>query len=287
MTRDIAVWKFSSVVAEPEEICFAQSYPSLDQITRRLPKGAYTTLRTYHCNQALRLRDHLSRLKETIDLSQHEISPAELKNSWEQARSFLRVKFSAEPSMERRVRVIVDLSEEIGAVYVLIEPLTVPLPKMYQNGVKTITRKLHRQNPKAKLTNFVERSSAIRQELLPEINEVIMISDDGELLEGLSSNFFGVMDGTVFTAEQGVLDGITRKIVIEISRNLSIPLQMKAVRADRMESLDEAFITSASRSVLPVTAMDGRPVGDGRPGKITRRILDAYTAKVEAELEPI
>lgn len=287
MTPEIAVWKIEPGSFVPIQIQILPHPSSLDHATRQLPGGAYTTLRTYHGNQVLRLNEHFLRLQETALLSGGRFSPGGFERDWNRIRPVLREAVAFHSGDEKRIRIILDLSQEIGAMYVLVERLSVPAPEMYENGVSIITRKMQRQNPKAKLTNFVEQSAAVRQEIPPGINEVLMVSQEGELLEGLSSNFFGIRTGQVFTADAGVLNGITRKMVIEVIQRLNIPIHFTAIQEANACELNEAFITSASRAVLPVTLIDGRAVGNGRPGDLTRHILAVYLDAIERELETI
>jgi branched-subunit amino acid aminotransferase/4-amino-4-deoxychorismate lyase len=146
---------------------------------------------------------------------------------------------------------------------------------------------MQRENPKAKQTAFIETAAQVRRDIPSGVNEALMIGSDGRLLEGLSSNIFVVMDGVVWTAEEGVLSGITREVVLECIRIERIPLQLVGIRIEELERAQEVFITSASRAVLPVTIIDEKPVGDGRPGAVTMALQKAYRERVESELEEL
>ena len=80
----------------------------------------------------------------------------------------------------------------------------------------------------------------------------------------------------VYTAGEGVLEGITREILLRLIPELGIEVRLEAVGADEIATLDEAALSGSSRALLPVVSVAGQPVGDGRPGPIMRRILDAY-----------
>jgi branched-subunit amino acid aminotransferase/4-amino-4-deoxychorismate lyase len=103
----------------------------------------------------------------------------------------------------------------------------------------------------------------------------------------MSSNFFGLRDGVIWTAEEGVLAGITRSLALEVADAMGVPVELQGVREDELSMLDEAFITSASRAVLPVVEINGKAVGTGTPGPVTQRLLQGYLERVEAELEVI
>jgi len=85
------------------------------------------------------------------------------------------------------------------------------------------------------------------------------------------------------TEEERALIGVTRSLVLEVAEGL-MPVERRAVRRDELARIDEAFITSVSREVLPVVAIDGRPVGDGRVSPRTRAIMDGLAALVRREI---
>ena len=107
-----------------------------------------------------------------------------------------------------------------------------------------------------------------------------MLDSAGRILEGTGTNFWGVREGVVYTAGEGVLEGITREILLQIIAELDIPLRLEAVGVGDIASLDEAALSGSSRALLPVVSIAGQTVGDGRPGPITRRVLAAYNAFV-------
>ncbi|OJU88949.1 MAG: branched-chain amino acid transferase [Burkholderiales bacterium 66-5] len=106
---------------------------------------------------------------------------------------------------------------------------------------------------------------------------VVLGDGAGNVVEGPGFNVFAVgADGTIVTPAQGVLEGITRRTVIEIAQTLGLPLQQRALSAAALRSAREAFISSSAGGILPVTRVDGQPLGDGQPGPVTRRVLQAY-----------
>lgn len=256
---------------------------SLDEATNRLPGGAYTTLRTYPRRRVLKLGNQLHRLEESARLAHQpvQIDPAVL-------RALLgRVLDGLPPDQDARLRIILDLQEQPGVLYGLGEVLQ-PIPAMdYQQGVSVITGRLDRDNPHAKLTNFIHRAAPLRQNLPKDIHECIMVDHHGLLREGLSSNFFAVHAGQLWTAEEGVLPGITRSFVLDEARRAQIPVQLSPVSLIQLPYLSEAFITSASRGILPVKQIDGLPVGIKTPGPVTRLLTARLAARLELELETI
>lgn len=104
----------------------------------------------------------------------------------------------------------------------------------------------------------------------------ILTDAEDNVVEGPGFNVFALEGGRLFTPDRGVLEGITRKTVIELTDGLGVPLEERAVTADELRRADEVFVTSTAGGIMPVTTVDGDPVGDGRPGPVTLRLREAY-----------
>lgn len=104
---------------------------------------------------------------------------------------------------------------------------------------------------------------------------------DGMVTEGTHTNFFGVLNGVVRThpATNHILPGITRACVLDLCRQEGIECAEVAVTEMDLLRLDEAFITATSYEVTPIIAVNGKPVGDGRPGPVTQRIQDRFRVR--------
>lgn len=265
-----------------EQIHLDPAPQTLDEASRRLPSGGYTTFRTFGKTRVLRLSEHFERMEETARLAGH---PQAVDRS--QICRALRQALLEFPAPEARVRLSMDLERQVGTLFFAIEPLHVPSQNDYACGVRVVTRTMHRQNPKAKLTGFIELASSIRKDLPQGIHEAVMIGEDERILEGTGSNVFVIKKGVIWTAEADVLSGITRGMVLDEIREQNIPLILEGLPLAEIEQIDEAFITSASRAVLPVVEVDGKPVGDGRPGPITQRLLEGYLRRLDSELEDL
>ena len=261
-------------------IPLAHGTKTIKQTSEFTPLGAYTSFRTYDRFGVLRLTKHFNRLEETSRLAGYEISLDRdgLKNN-------LKKLLENSSDGEKRLRVTIDLEKEIGTVYIAMEPLDVPSPEKYRNGIVCRTAEAHRENPKAKLSNFLSRAEGIRSRELQQFDEILMVSPEGNLLEGLSSNFYGVLDGTVYTAEEGVLSGTTRDFILNIAREMNIPLRLEPVRLSQIADLDEAFISSTSRAVLPIRQIDGTVMKEAVPGTLTRLLMDKFAEKLSSEIE--
>jgi branched-chain amino acid aminotransferase len=104
----------------------------------------------------------------------------------------------------------------------------------------------------------------------------ILVDREGNVVEGPGFNVFVVRDGAILTPDSGVLEGITRRTVIELASDLGLPLERRAVPAGEMRRAGEVFVTSTAGGIMPVTKVDGEAVGDGEPGPVTSRLRDAY-----------
>jgi len=104
----------------------------------------------------------------------------------------------------------------------------------------------------------------------------ILVDGDGNVVEGPGFNVFVVENGGILTPDSGVLEGITRRTVMELASDLGIPLERRAIPADEMRRAEEAFATSTAGGIMPVTEVDGEALGGGNPGPVTSRLRDAY-----------
>jgi branched-subunit amino acid aminotransferase/4-amino-4-deoxychorismate lyase len=180
------------------------------------------------------------------------------------------------PEMRVRLDVLAEPAVALGSnsrVLLAIMPFTPPPAEMYAQGVKLdIASGLEREQPLIKTADFAVK----RREYTSGAYESLLVDEGGSILEGTGSNFFAVRDGVVWTAGEGVLEGITRQILLQIIPQLGIPLRLKPVLLADLPQLDEAAMSSSSRALLPVVEIGGQMIGNGRPGPITQRILRAY-----------
>lgn len=105
---------------------------------------------------------------------------------------------------------------------------------------------------------------------------------DGFVTEGSSSNAFGVKDGVLIThpANNLILNGITRQVVLKLCSELNIPVEERALTPDEMYTMDEFFITSTTSEITPVVVIDEKQVGSGTPGGITRKLQEAFARQI-------
>jgi branched-chain amino acid aminotransferase len=252
---------------------------TLDAVSLRLPNGAYTTLRTYDTDRIIGLSAHLQRLIDSSVLLQRPY-PIDLVS----LRSALRDIIARERLSTLRLRLTVPLDAD--QIFISVEPFEVYPVEFYQRGVRCATTRLSRHTPQAKSTDFIAPSRETKAASDPGIHELLIVNREGEILEGISSNFYAVIDGVLRTAGQEVLEGITRSIVLQEAAAV-IPIDYRPLKVRELDRVTEAFITSSSREVMPVIQIDDQIIGAGQPGSITLALLEKYRAELARNAEVV
>ncbi len=247
----------------------------LTSASAALPPGSYTSFRTYGGRSVVRIDQHFRRLEESSPIPGDvaRIDPA-------RTRRGLAAALDATGFPESRLR----LTFAPARLFVSVEPFSPLPPALYEEGVAGSILPLHREDPHRKDTRFIATADRAYRELPPGIHEGLLVADDGSILEGLSSNFFAVLDGRLRTEEARALLGVTRALVLEVARE-HLPIDQTAVRQRELPRASEAFITSVSREILPLVRIDGQAIGAGGPGPVTRALREGFAALVEREAE--
>lgn len=133
-------------------------------------------------------------------------------------------------------------------------------------------------DPTAKNYHWNDMTMGLLGALDRGADSAVLVDAAGHVVEGPGFNVFCVRQGAIVTPDAGMLEGITRRTVIEMAQALGLPLQCRALPADELRQADEVFLSSSGGGVLPVTRLDGRVLGDGRPGPITRQLVATYWA---------
>ena len=251
-----------------------------------LPAGFYTALATFDHNKFLLLKDHLDRLENSLILLgwDYQLDRTALRRT-------LHEVVSAYPLPNARIRLDV-LPRPVphfntdSRLLIALSPFD-PIPEsLYQDGVAVgTTRRLSRSQPLVKKAEFVfQRRECLEAD--SKIYEHLMLDEDGYILEGTTSNFYAVRDKVLWTAGQGVLEGVARRLVLEVAADLGLPLRFDPVHVDTISKLDEAALSSSSRAIIPIIQIDGQTVGSGRPGPVSRRLLRAYQEVVTQIIRP-
>ncbi len=254
--------------------------------------GVYETMRAYR-GKIFFVGKHLSRLKQSADAISLTL-PLPLDKIGEALNEALTVN----KLNEAYIRIQISRGTgEIGldpalcpapTMVILTRPFKDYPPELYANGVAVAIVQTRRNHPLAldpaiKGTNFLNNIIAKIESLRTGAYEGIMLNWKGYVAEGTISNIFAVRKGILYTPalETGILEGITRDLVLHLARKEKIPAQEKLMRPKDLTRADECFITNTTVEVLPVTTIDGCPVGSGRPGPITEKLMRAYKNEVQ------
>lgn len=274
--------KLFMLAPDPQETALPDM-SSLDAISRQLPQGLYSTFRTYAGREkVLDLKLHLRRLYDPLAFL--AVAPRVSALELRAALRFLLKNFAAD---EARVRISLSTAESPGTVFVMLEPLKTLPETVYQRGVRVVLSHAERANPRLKSTAFIGESTQERKSILHGgVFEGLMVHK-GRILEGLTSNFYAVRTGKIITARNGILLGVTRRTLLRLARLNGIEIEYRPLRVDELPSIDEAFITSSSRGVVPVTEIDGHPLDAGQVGEVARLLRRAYDEYVIRKAERI
>jgi branched-chain amino acid aminotransferase len=235
------------------------------------------------------LGEHLSRLERSADGIGMAIPPrtdieravADTCAAVGQTDLYLRIivtrgagEITLDPAMADRPRLIV-----------IARPVKPPPPEAYRDGVEVALVRHSRSapgaasvDPSVKSGNYLVSVLAVAEARRRGAFEAILCDPVGRITEGSSSNFFVVRGGRIATPplSAGLLEGITRRHVIRLARSNAIAVDETPLWPVDLYTADEAFLTSSVRGVVPIARVDERPIGSGRPGAITVRVMSLY-----------
>ena len=136
-------------------------------------------------------------------------------------------------------------------------------------------------DPKVKNFHWGDMTKALYEAYETEAETTVLPNADGYITEGPGFNIFAFSDGQLWTPESGMLEGITRRTVIEIAASEQVPVKVRNFKRDLLEKASEIFLTSTAGGIMPVSILDGKPVGMGKPGPIYQKIYSEYWAAHE------
>lgn len=239
--------------------------------------GVYEVIPVYG-GRPFRLQEHLRRLDASLHaiLMESPLADAE----WERIFSrliagtadqyiYLQITRGVAPKRDHAIPAGI-----APTVFAMCSPIA-PIPV---EGIRAVTVpdiRWHRCNIKAitLLANVLLRQEAVERGAA----EAILVRGE-DVTEGAASNVFMVSEGVVITPPKGpeILPGITRDLVLELALQHGIAAAERPIGIDQLRAAEEIWMTSSTREILPVIELDGRTVGDGRPGPVWRRMIDIY-----------
>ena len=262
--------------------------------------GVYETLRSY--GSRIFMRDqHLARLRrsaEAIGLT-IPIPDAQWPDLLHEA---MRRNEVGNDHVDAYLRITISRGAgEIGldpalcprsTVVIMTKPLHPSPSSLSRDGVTLTVANTRRNLPEAlsphiKSTNFLNNILAKRESIAAGTFDSLFLNWREELTECTISNLFFISNGTVHTPslDCGILDGITRAIVMTLAEEEGLPIQEGHYHLADLRQADECFLTNTSMEVMPVSRVDAWPIGDGRPGPLTRRLQARFAASRTRFLE--
>ncbi len=133
-------------------------------------------------------------------------------------------------------------------------------------------------DPTAKNYHWNDLTMGLFEALDAGADSVLLVDASGNVVEGPGFNVFCVSGGAVVTPSEGMLEGVSRRTVIEMARSLGMEVQLRGLPAAELRGAEEVFLSTSGGGVLPVTRVDGHEIGGGKPGPVTRQLVQTYWA---------
>ena len=245
--------------------------------------GVYEVIPVY--GRALfRLKEHLARLAYSLKsirlANPHDDAAWRTllrtlvdRNPWEDQSVYLQVTRGVAPRSHEFPK-----SPVAPTVLMIANPLRSPTAEQRTQGVAVVTREDYRWRRCDIKSVSLLANCLLRQEAEDAGAAETLLIRDGWVTEASSCNVFLVKDGVIATPPKDnlILPGITYDLVLELAREAGIPADVRRVAATELASADEVWISSSTREVLPVTKIDGRAVGAGKPGPVYARVQQLF-----------
>lgn len=253
--------------------------------------GLFTTMRAYG-GRVFRLDKHLDRLVQSAKALGWTIVP-----EIETLDAAVDQVVSATEQSDARVRLTVTTGslragqEEAGGLTIVANASPgVRYPtELYQKGVTVIVSRYrqHALDPTAghKTTSYFARLASLREAHAAGAFESIWLNLDAHIAEGAISSIFAVEDGVLLTPplDTPILPGITRAAVLELAAAERIPVREQSLKLDELLHADEVFLTGSMIEILPVVRVHREPIGNEKPGDVTRQLYEAFGRLVSRE----
>ena len=252
--------------------------------------GVFERLRTYG-GRPFHFSEHLQRL----EFSAQKIHLPLPKKTKEIKTIIEQLLAKTTTPGERDIRIIVTGGDSMdgltlsgkSSLIILLAPFR-PLPeKLYKEGIIASTSKFSRTFPQCKTTQYLPAIVALEQGKKSGAAEILYLNEKNEILEGATSNFFGFKNGCMITADgPEILSGITREVVLNLAKPF-FPVEKRCLHIDELSSLEEAFVTSSNRGILPVVQINQCAIGNRLPRKNTLFLKEKFSEYTQKESWPV
>lgn len=256
--------------------------------------GVFEGIRVYNGN-IFRLKEHLVRLFESA-----KSILLTIPYTYEELKEITIKTIQANKLQSGYIRLVVtrgvgDLGIDPSkcsnaSVIVIAEPLALFPAELYETGIKIVSASSRRNrsdvlSPKTKSLNYLNNVLVKIEANLAGVPEALMMNTDGYVAEGSADNIFIVRGGQLITPPGyvGALEGITRNAVLEVAKNKGYEAKEGVFTRHDVYVADEVFLTGTAAEVIAVIEVDGRVIGEGKPGEITNDILQGFREIVELD----
>jgi branched-chain amino acid aminotransferase len=249
--------------------------------------GVFEGIRVYK-GKPFRLDDHLERLADGA-----RALLIDVPYSREELKTTVLAACAQRPHEDGYIRLVVTrgigdlgLNPRLCAratVFLILDKIQLYPAQTYTDGIPLITASTRRVplvclDPRIKTLNYLNNIQAKQEALSAGKLEALLLNTDGLVAECTADNIFLVKKGRLVTPDTiyGALDGITRRVVLELAHKLELPFTVGAVALTDLYTADESFMTGSGAEIVPVVELDGRKIGSGRPGPVTQRLIQAF-----------
>jgi branched-chain amino acid aminotransferase len=260
--------------------------------------GVFEGIRFYN-RRVFRLEEHIKRLFESARAIVLEIPWTQ-----EEVCRFVVETVAANGLDDGYIRLVVTrgtgslgLSPYLckrASMFIIASTISLYPEEHYENGLSVITCATRRPAPAAlmpqvKSLNYLNNVMAKVEAIQAGALEAVMLNEQGYVAECTGDNVFILRDGVLHTPQvnDGALDGITRRVILELADQLGIPWVERSLTRYDLFVADEFFLTGTAAEVIPVVSLDRRVIGDGRPGPLTRRFIAAFKQLASTTGTPI
>lgn len=258
-------------------VAFEQACLPLNDLGIVRGYGVFDFLRTYN-GVPFKLREHVQRLQNSA-----KIIGLSLPWSTEEIEAITQDTLEKNNLPEANIRIVVtggssaDFITPLGqpSLMVIVTPVSKFPGEYYEQGVKVITAQIERFLPTAKSLNYISAIGALQKAKLTNAVEALYINQQGHVLEGTTTNFFVFRESQLITPKEGILNGITKDVVLEIAKNKFEIVEQPIYYSD-LSSCDEAFITATNKEIMPVVQVDELHISKGKPGEKTQLIMELF-----------
>ncbi|AIG25606.1 branched-chain-amino-acid transaminase [Brevibacillus sp. 7WMA2] len=256
--------------------------------------GIFEGIRVYNGN-IFRLQEHIERLYESA-LSIMLVIPMKIEEMMDAVVETVRKN----ELRDAYIRLVISRGDgDLGLdprsckranIVIIVEQLRLFPQELYETGLKIVTVPTRRNkpdalNPKIKSLNYLNNVMVRMEASMAGVSEALMLNSEGYVTEGSGDNIFLVKKGVIYTPPTylGALDGITRQAIMDIARELGYVVKEEPFTRHDVYIADEVFLTGTAAEVISVSEVDARVIRDGKPGPVTKQLLEEFRRYVQVD----